>query len=39
MFTALAEGFGQMNNHLNLFIALAPLTYQGEPTHPPTDHE
>lgn len=27
MFTALAEGFGNLNSKINLFVALAPIAY------------
>jgi len=32
MFTALAENFGDLNNKLNLFVALAPVTYLQDST-------
>ena len=30
MFTALAEGFGNFNDKINVFIALAPVAYVGD---------
>jgi len=39
MFTALAEGFGNLNEKLNLFIALAPLTYVQGTAESSPQHE
>ena len=30
MFTALANNFGNINQKLNLFVALAPVVYLGD---------
>jgi len=32
MFTALAENFGDLNDKINLFVALAPVTYLQDST-------
>jgi pimeloyl-ACP methyl ester carboxylesterase len=32
MFTALAENFGNLNDKINLFVAMAPVTYLQDST-------